>query len=117
MPKPSSTAARSGYVFRNCTVTAEPGPTQILLGRPWRDYSTVIFIDTDFKAPLDSRGWLEWGGRLKTSTYAEYNSRGQAGDTSLRVAPSRQLIAAEAAPYATRLFLAGSENWDPEHIP
>jgi len=107
----------SGYVFRNCTVTAEPGPTDILLGRPWRDYSTVIFIDTDFKAPLDPRGWLEWGGRLKTSTYAEYNSHGQPGDISLRVPPSRQLTAAEAAPYATKLFLAGTDSWDPEHTP
>jgi pectin methylesterase-like acyl-CoA thioesterase len=117
----------SGYVFRDCTVTAEPGTTDILLGRPWRDYSTVLFIDTDFKAPLDPRGWLEWGGRLKTSTYAEFNSHGLSSDLALRVPPSRQLTPAEVAPYTSKSFLAGSDSWnpdswnpdfrDPEHTP
>jgi len=66
----------SGYLFRDCTVTAEAGAAEILLGRPWRETSTVVFLNTDFKAPLDPKGWLEWGGRLKTSDYAEYGSHG-----------------------------------------
>jgi pectinesterase len=104
----------SGYVFRDCTVTADPGAQDILLGRPWRDYSTVIFLNTDFKAPLDPKGWAEWGGRLKTSDYAEFGSKGQAGDLTQRLAPSRQLTAAEAAKYSTKAWLAGTDNWNPE---
>ena len=106
----------SGYVFRDCTVTAEPGSLDVLLGRPWRDYSTVVFLDTDFQAPLDSKGWLEWGGRLKTSDYAEYGSKGQAGDVSQRVAPSHHLTAADAARYDTKVWLAGKDSWDPEAV-
>jgi pectinesterase len=104
----------SGYVFRDCTVTAETGAQDILLGRPWRDYSTVVWIDTNFKAPLDSKGWAEWGGRLKTSYYAEFNSHGLAGDIAQRVPLSHQLSASEAAKYATKPWLAGPDAWNPE---
>jgi pectin methylesterase-like acyl-CoA thioesterase len=106
----------SGYLFRDCTVTAEAGAQDILLGRPWRDYSTVVFLNTDFKAALDPKGWLEWGGRLKTSDYAEYGSHGLAGDLAQRVAPSRQLTAAEAAKDTTRAWLAGVDGWNPEAV-
>jgi pectinesterase len=106
----------SGYLFLDCTVTAEPGTPDILLGRPWRDYSTVVFINTDFKAPLDAKGWLEWGGRLKTSDYAEYGSTGQAGDMSQRVAPSQQLTAAGLAKYTVAAWLSGPDHWNPESI-
>ena len=104
----------SGYLFRDCTVTAETGAQDILLGRPWRDYSTVVFLNTDFKAPLDPKGWLEWGGRLKTSEYAEYGSHGLAGDVTQRIAPSKQLTAAEAAKDSTRAWLSGTDGWSPE---
>ncbi len=106
----------SGYVFRDCTVTGDPGSQDILLGRPWRAYSTVIFLNTDFKAPLDPAGWKEWNGALATSDYAEYNSHGMAGDVTKRIAPSKQLTAAEAAKYATKTWLAGTDGWDPEKI-
>jgi pectinesterase len=104
----------SGYLFRDCTVTAEAGAEDILLGRPWRDYSTVVFVDTDFKAPLDPKGWLEWGGRLKTSDYGEFGSNGRAGDLRQRVAPSRQLTATEAASDSVERWLAGADGWRPE---
>lgn len=106
-------AEDSGYLFFNCTITADPAAGDILLGRPWRDYSTVIFVNTDFQAPLDPKGWQEWGGRLKTSDYAEYRSHGQTGDVSQRLEPSHQLTAVEAAKYNPRAWLAASDHWDP----
>jgi pectin methylesterase-like acyl-CoA thioesterase len=106
----------SGYVFRDCTVTGAEGSQDILLGRPWRAYSTVIFLNTDFKAPLDPAGWKEWGTALATSDYAEYNSHGMAGDVTKRIAPSKQLTAADIAKYSTKAWLAGTDNWDPEKI-
>jgi pectin methylesterase-like acyl-CoA thioesterase len=106
----------SGYLFRDCTVTAEAGAEDILLGRPWRDYSTVVFVNTDFKAPLDPKGWLEWAGRLKTSDYAEYGSTGQAGDLAQRVAPSHQLTAADLPRYTANAWLAGTDGWNPDKV-
>ncbi len=106
----------SGYVFRDCTVTGDPGSQDILLGRPWRAYSTVVFLNTDFKAPLDPAGWKEWSGALATSDYEEYNSHGMAGDVTKRIAPSKQISAADIAKYATKTWLAGTDGWDPEKI-
>jgi len=106
----------SGYVFRDCTVTAAEGSEDILLGRPWRAYSTVVFLNTDFKAPLDPVGWKEWNGALATSDYEEFDSHGMAGDVSERIAPSKQLKAADIAKYATKVWLAGADGWDPEKV-
>jgi pectin methylesterase-like acyl-CoA thioesterase len=106
----------SGYVFRDCTVTAAEGSEDILLGRPWRAYSTVIFLNTDFKAPLDPAGWKEWGTSLATSDYAEFNSHGMAGDVTKRIAPSKQLTTADIAKYSTKTWLSGTDNWDPEKV-
>jgi len=106
----------SGYVFRDCTVTAAEGSQDILLGRPWRPYSTVIFLNTEFKAPLDPAGWKEWGTSLATSDYAEYNSHGMAGDLSKRLALSRQLTAPDLQKYETGTWLAGADGWDPNKI-
>ena len=106
----------SGYVFRDCIVTGDPGSQDVLLGRPWRAYSTVIFLNTDFRAPLDPAGWKEWSGALATSDYEEFNSHGQAGDVTKRISPSKQLTQADIAKYATKTWLAGTDNWDPEKI-
>ena len=76
----------------------------------------MIFLNTDFKAPLDPAGWKEWNGALATSDYAEYDSHGQAGDVTKRIAPSKQLTDAELAKYATKTWLAGTDGWDPEKI-
>jgi pectin methylesterase-like acyl-CoA thioesterase len=106
----------SGYVFRDCTVTGDPGSQDILLGRPWRAYSTVVFLNTDFRAPLDPAGWKEWSGALATSDYEEFNSHGMAGDVTKRIAPSKQLTSADIGKYATKTWLAGTDGWDPEKV-
>jgi pectinesterase len=106
----------SGYLFLHCTVTADPAVQSLLLGRPWRAYSRVVWIDTDFRAKLDPRAWIEWGGRLGTSDYEEYGSHGEPGDIAQRADPSRQLTAAEAAQDTIRNWLAGDDNWNPEKV-
>lgn len=103
----------SGYVFNRCTITADPAAKSIYLGRPWRAYSTVIFLNTDMQAHIQPAGWLEWGNRLRTSYYAEYNSTGAGADPAGRTPFSHQLTAAQATKYATKIYLAGSDHWNP----
>jgi len=107
-------AEDSGYLFLNCTVTADAGATNILLGRPWRAYSTVIFMNTDFKAKLNPAGWSDWDGKLKTSSYAEYGSHGLSGDAKDRIAGTRVLTAAEASKITAKSWLAGADSWVPQ---
>jgi len=106
----------SGYLFLDCTVTGDPAATNILLGRPWRAYSTVYFVNTDFKAKLNPEGWAEWDGKLKTSTYAEYGSKGDAGDAKKRIAGTHILSADEAAKLTVKAWVAGADGWDPEKV-
>ena len=80
-------------------MTGEEGAVNILMGWPWRAYSTVIFINTDFKAKLNPAGWQEWGGRLTNAYYAEYKSHGESGDVAQRLEGTHVLSKDEAAKY------------------
>ena len=113
----------SVYVFNHCTLTAETGAGHVFLGRPWRPYATVIYLHTVMGDAIDPAGWHEWHEgethSLETATYAEFDSSGP-GATAANIAQrekfSKQLTAAEAAAYATRTVLSGSDNWDPEKV-
>lgn len=105
----------SGYLFRDCTITQDVAVDKLYLGRPWRAYSTVYFINTNAKnAVIQPQGWLEWSGKLATSTYAEYNTMGS--KTSERIAPSKQLTKAEADKLTVASWLAGKDGWKAEAV-
>jgi pectinesterase len=90
------------------------------LGRPWRPYSRVIYINTELPADLNPAGWNNWNNPAneKTAYYAESNSAGPGAITSAnpsaRVPWSHQLTPAEAKQYLPASFLRGNDNWDPE---
>jgi pectinesterase len=86
------------------------------LGRPWRPYSRVIFINTDLPADLNPAGWNNWGKTTneETAYYAESNSTGPGANPSARVKWSHQLTPAEARPYLPDNFLSGKDHWRPE---
>jgi polygalacturonase len=107
----------SGYIFNRCTVTSDPGVGRIFLGRPWRAYAWVVFLNTALDAKVAPEGWREWHpgqtDRLITATYAEYESTGPGAQPGLRESHSRQLTEAEAAKYRACAFLAGADGWNP----
>jgi pectin methylesterase-like acyl-CoA thioesterase len=105
----------SGYLFLNCQVTGDKGIGELELGRPWRAYSTVAFVNTRLKTKLAPKWWSDWDGRLVTSTYEEFNT-GPAADTSQRIAGTRQLSAADAAKLTVRFWLAGKDGWNPKAV-
>jgi pectin methylesterase-like acyl-CoA thioesterase len=107
---------KSGYVFNHCRITTEDGAARVYLGRPWRAYSTVVFLDTEMPRAIVSEGWHEWehDGKpsLPTSFYAERGSAGPGAKPDAR----RQLAPDEAARFALKLFLAGDDQWDPTKV-
>lgn len=111
-----------GYVFNHCRLTADAGVpnASYYLGRPWRDYSTVIFLSTTIGAHINPEGWSTWKGspteRLKTSTYAEYNSSGLGANASAREPLSKQLTKDEVKKYETKVYLAGADGWEPTKV-
>ena len=86
------------------------------LGRPWRLYSRVVYINTWLCAHVTPQGWNSWGKTPGTplAYYAEFNSTGPGANPAARVPWSHQLTAAEAERFKPKVFLAGSDHWDPE---
>jgi polygalacturonase len=105
----------SGFVFNHCKLTAEPGVAHVWLGRPWRPYATVIFLNTEMGDHIEPAGWREWHpGETKymeTVFYAEFNSSGPGAHATGRDPHTKRLTAEEAARYETKRYLAGSDNW------
>jgi pectinesterase len=126
----TSPAQNSGYVILNSRVTSsiehtaagaegaeDSASRQVTsLGRPWRPYSRVVYINTWLCADVTPQGWNAWG---KTpgppqAWYAEFNSTGPGANPAARASWSRQLTAAEADQFKPANFLAGSDHWNPE---
>ena len=109
----------SGYVFINSVVTSDPSLTKVYLGRPWRIYSTVIFLDTYMESPVNAAGWIEFTpgttNNLPTSYYAEYRSIGP-GALGWREPYAVHLSATQAQQWEPDTFLNGSDNWRPTLI-
>lgn len=104
----------SGYYFLHCTITGEKASDKIAFGRPWRDYSTVTFYDTDIRVAMVPEGWWEWNDRLKTSTYREYKSHGVNVDSRHRAVVSGSLSKAEEKALTPEKLLQGTDSWHPE---
>jgi pectinesterase len=100
-----------GYVFSRCKISGEAGVTTYL-GRPWRDFAAVVFLNTEMSDVVRAEGWHNWDKpeREKTSRYAEYKSKGAGANPSGRVSWSRQLSDQEAAKITLQSVLGG---WDP----
>lgn len=104
----------SGYYFLHCSITGETNTGgSLVLGRPWRAYSTVTFYDTYVQPRLDADGWSDWAGKLKTSTYREYGSHGPGVNGGARVVLSPPLSRQEERALNARELLHGSDNWNP----
>lgn len=101
-----------GYVFDGCRFTAGPLADKVYLGRPWRDYANVVYLNCEFGAHIRPEGWHNWSqpAREKTAFYAEYGNSGPGADVSARVPWSHQLSASEAAEYSADKVLGG---WNP----
>ena len=107
-----------GYVFNECHITAEPG-VMTYLGRPWRNYAQVVYLNCDMDACVQPAGWQTWGNKdtgldgSTTAFYAEYNSRGAGASPKTRASWSHQLTAKEAARYSVDNVLSGYDGWNP----
>lgn len=104
----------NGFVFLHCKLNGVDG-ARVFLGRPWRPFGRVVFIECWMDAHIRPEGWDNWRdpAREKTARFAEYRSTGPGANPSQRVAWSKQLSDQEIAPFATKVFLKGIDNWNP----
>jgi polygalacturonase len=108
----------SGFVINHSKLVADQGVTHpVYLGRPWRDYAAVVFLNTEMGSHIAPPGWSEWlpgYHRLETAYYAEFDSTGAGSSTGKRDPHSHQLTAEQARKYETENFLAGADRWNPQ---
>ncbi|XP_071725294.1 probable pectinesterase/pectinesterase inhibitor 25 [Rutidosis leptorrhynchoides] len=84
----------TGISIHNCTIEAATdlaldvnSTTLNYLGRPWKEYSRTVIMQSYIGNLIHPRGWLEWNGTVGTDTlfYAEYANYGPGSNTSSRV--------------------------------
>ena len=103
-----------GYIFNDCTVTADPHVSKVYLGRPWRDYGYTLFMNCTLPAQIRPEGWHHWQKeRELTARYMEYQNRGEGASTSGRVAWSRQLTKKEAQLITPQRVFTLQSEWMP----
>ncbi|KAK4486766.1 hypothetical protein RD792_006653 [Penstemon davidsonii] len=110
----------TGIVIQNCRILPneelEPEKARFksYLGRPWKEYSRTIIMESNIDDFIQPEGWLEWNGdfALKTLYYAEFNNEGAGSNTSGRVKwPGYRVInKEEALKFSIGPFLQG-ESW------
>jgi len=105
----------TGFVFNHCRLTADEGVRDVYLGRPWRNYARVVYLDCWMGDHIRPEGWHNWGKEAaeKTAWFAEYASEGPGGSAAARVKWAKQLTEAEAREFRPDVFLRGSDGWTP----
>jgi Pectin methylesterase len=85
------------------------------LGRPWRPYSRVVYINTELPSDVRPAGWNNWGkaSNEQTAFYAESNSTGPGANPTARAPWSHQLTAAQTKQFLPANFLRGKDHWNP----
>jgi pectinesterase len=99
-----------GFVFMDCTITADSSVSKLYLGRPWRAHAKTAFIHCDLPGAITAEGWNNWNNpeNEKTALYAEYKNIGAGSNSAGRVGWSQQLSDKEAKEYTIQNILAAT---------
>ncbi|KAL5171488.1 Pectinesterase 3 [Glycine soja] len=111
----------TGIVIQKCRIGATKDLESVkknfktYLGRPWKEYSRTVIMQSSISDVIDPIGWHEWSGNFALSTlvYREYQNTGPGAGTSNRVTWKGYKVitdAAEARDYTPGSFIGGS-SW------
>lgn len=105
----TSDKLKYGYVFRNCHLSGNAEENSVFLGRPWREFANVVYIDCKMDKCISKKGFCKWNDtkRHLTSTYALYGCYGEGYDENKLVEWCNVLTDDKAQEYATDKVLEG----------
>eukprot|EP00258_Populus_trichocarpa_P009162 XP_002315399.3 probable pectinesterase/pectinesterase inhibitor 25 [Populus trichocarpa] len=117
----------TGISIHNCTIEAAPdlamdrnstdsNLTLNFLGRPWKEYSRTVIMQSYIGELIQPVGWLEWNGTvgLDTIYYGEFQNYGPGANTSRRVQwPGFNLMNATQAVNFTVYNFTMGDTWLP----
>ncbi|QHO17768.1 hypothetical protein HN873_034219 [Arachis hypogaea] len=111
----------TGISIHNCSISAAPdlntSSTMTYLGRPWKEYSRTVYLQSYIGDLIEPSGWLEWNGTIGLDTlfYGEFNNYGPGSNTSNRVHwPGYVLLNATQASNFTVLNFTLGNTWLPD---
>ncbi|KAL6010497.1 hypothetical protein ACLOJK_000930 [Asimina triloba] len=85
------------------------------LGRPWKEYSRTVIMQTEISDVIDPAGWHEWSGNFALATlfYGEYQNTGAGAGTANRVKWQgyRVITSASVAQQFTAGSFIGGSSW------
>lgn len=107
-----------GYVFIGCKLTGDAPEQSVGLGRPWRNYAKVAFVNCWLGPHIKAEGWDRWNERERVDTleFMEYGSVGPGTVNHERVEWSKTLTRMEAERLTTLHILAGQDGWNPNRV-
>ncbi|GKU92753.1 hypothetical protein SLEP1_g6440 [Rubroshorea leprosula] len=111
----------TGISIQNCTFSALDGnlTADTYLGRPWKNYSTTVIMQSKIGSFLNQLGWTSWVPNVKPAStifYAEYQNTGPGSSVAQRVkwAGYRPTLTQdEAVKFTVRTFIQG-DDWLPD---
>jgi len=68
-----------GFIFYRCNLISDAAKESVYLGRPWRQYAKVSFIECNIGEHITSEGWDLWGNEKNKETvrFEEINNYGK----------------------------------------
>ncbi|XP_075475369.1 putative pectinesterase/pectinesterase inhibitor 12 [Primulina tabacum] len=109
----------TGISLQNCSILAteelysNSSVVRSYLGRPWRNYSRTVVLDSYIDNFIEAEGWTRWDGDqgLETLYYGEYENFGPGSDTSKRVSwrGYRVMDYNDASNFTVSEFITGGE--------
>ncbi|CAK8563919.1 unnamed protein product [Lathyrus sativus] len=108
----------TGFSFQFCNISADTGVTSpTYLGRPWKEYSRTVFMQSYMSDAIRPEGWLKWRGSfaLDTLYYGEYMNSGPGAEVTNRVKWSGYHVlndSSDAIKYTVAQFIEG-DLWLP----
>ncbi|GMI64441.1 hypothetical protein like AT3G05610 [Hibiscus trionum] len=113
----------SAFVIQNCVISGAQdyllvkARSKTYLGRPWKQFSRTIIMQSQLDDIIAAEGWSPWNGNfaLDTLWYAEFNNRGPGADQTNRVKwrGIHKITAAQAQQFTAGVFLLGGD-WIPK---
>ncbi|XP_047944676.1 probable pectinesterase/pectinesterase inhibitor 12 [Salvia hispanica] len=117
----------TGISMQNCSILATEdlysnrGSVRSYLGRPWRNYSRAVFLESYIDEFIAAEGWTNWDGDqgLDTLYYGEYENYGPGSATDGRVSwPGFHVMEyEEASGFTVSSFITGQEWLDSTSFP
>ncbi|KAF8038263.1 hypothetical protein BT93_B0959 [Corymbia citriodora subsp. variegata] len=117
----SERRSASAIILQNCTISADPAyyplrnVNKAYLGRPWKDYSRTIIMQSQIDNLIQPQGWLPWMGdfALNTCFYVEYGNRGAGSATAGRAKwrGIKNISAQHIVDFTPKAFFKGDDAW------